>query len=156
MSGRVVSSEQRRAGNRAGIRFVLDSPEIEGLAPAKTPRRIRITARGDEPPKPGVWFAGRATLSPPFAPRTAGDPDLARRDYFRGIGAVGYALGAITEIPPPSRARKPNLKEAWSLFWHDLRLRIAERITPHLPADRGGLAAALLAGARDRLPPRCD
>ena len=150
--GRVVSSEQRRTGNRTGIRLVLDMPQIDGLAPEQTPKRIRITARGNEPPKPGLWFAGRATLSAPFAPRTAGDPDLARRDYFRGIGAVGYALGAIHPIAPPTGATSANLADAWVLFWHDARRRIADRIAPHLPPDRGGLAAALLAGARDRLP----
>ena len=150
--GRVVSSEQRRTGNRTGARLVLDLPQIEGLAADKTPKRIRITARGSEPPKPGLWLTGRATLSPPFAPRTAGDPDLARRDYFRGIGAIGYTMGAIHPIAPPAGASSTGLVDAWGLFWHDLRRRIADRITPHLPADRGGLAAALLAGARDRLP----
>ncbi|MDA7987315.1 MAG: ComEC family competence protein, partial [Alphaproteobacteria bacterium] len=141
-SGRVVRAEPRDEN----VRVVLDSLSIEGVAEEQAPRFARVTMRRASLPMPGTVVAGRAVLRPPFAPRVAGDPDFARRDWFLRVGAVGYTLGAVERL----RVEEDVLR--WQKFWHRLRYGIVARVDAVLPESASGLASALLAGARGRMP----
>ena len=80
-------------------RFVLEEVRIDGLAPAATPRRVRITANVPPPSEfgdrvgPGDWVRLRAVLRPPPAPVAPGARDFARQAKFARLGAVGFAVG---------------------------------------------------------------
>ena len=54
---------------------------------------------GHAPPVGDVTL--RARLDPPLEPLRPGGYDFARDLYFQGIGATGFALGAIRIAEPP-------------------------------------------------------
>jgi competence protein ComEC len=103
---------------------------------------VRISVRGDPPAglAPGARVAMRATLRPPPGPSAPGGYDFARRAWFEGIGAAGFALGDVRVIaaaPPPSGAR------AWLT---DVRTRVTARMQQGVGGPSGGVAAALITG----------
>ncbi|HRD78996.1 MAG TPA: DUF4131 domain-containing protein, partial [Hyphomicrobiaceae bacterium] len=101
--GRVETLEPRPGG---GGRVAIAVSSIEQLAPIDTPHRVRVRLMDStEGATPGAAITLRATLSPPGAPIMPGGYDFARAAYFAGLGAVGFARGAIepdTSAPPPT------------------------------------------------------
>lgn len=120
------------------FRLLLD-PDDPALPP-----RVRVSLRQAPPANiiPGAHIRIRATLRPPPGPSVPGGYDFARRAWFEGVGAVGYALGApdlLKPAPPPGDAR------AWL---DDARRRLTQRIQSQIDGPAGGIAAALIAGDR--------
>lgn len=94
VSGRVVDVDPQEG---ATMRVVLDRPLVEGLAAEATPDRVRITYRAsNRPVQPGDRLEARAVLRPPSPPVAPGGHDFQRDAWFARIGAVGFALGAVT------------------------------------------------------------
>ncbi|HUC60878.1 MAG TPA: ComEC/Rec2 family competence protein, partial [Alphaproteobacteria bacterium] len=142
VSGRVIEVEEVAHGRR----ITLDHPSIEGLASDKTPARVRVRVRGDEPlMRPGDRMRVRAVLLPPSEPVSPGAFDFERHAYFLRLGGVGYAYGKPTVEPA-----RPS---GFSLWLASLRDRIAARVTAQLPGAEGGIAAALMTGERGYIPP---
>ena len=142
VGGRVVEVEQLAKGRRV----TLDRPAIERLAPAATPRRIRVHLRDGAPElRPGDEVHLRAVLLPPAPPVAPGAFDFQRHAYYLRLGAVGYALGRISIEPARSHGLALELTA--------LRDRIAARVTAGLPGAEGGIAAALMTGERGAIPP---
>ncbi|WP_051630773.1 ComEC/Rec2 family competence protein [Afifella pfennigii] len=137
ISGRVVKLELR-AGRAP--RAVLDRVVIAGMAPERTPKRIRLTFRG-EPPPLGARVGGRARLSPVPGPAVPGGYDPARAAFFQGIGAAGFVFGAFRLEAAPAGIR-PLVRLA------AFRRAIAQRILDTVPGPAGPIAAALLVGER--------
>ena len=142
VSGRVVANEIRGAGQR----LVIDHPRIEGLDPAATPERLRITLRGgrEERIPPGRWLSLRATLSPPSGPAAPGAFDFARHAYFKRLGGYGFAYGRARLIDPPGEVGGGG----WTIALGRFRQAVTQRIRAGLGGEAGAVAAALLTGER--------
>jgi competence protein ComEC len=144
VEGRVVRVETLPQGGR----ILLDRVSIAGVRPEATPGRIRVRTMttADEAFAPGDLVAVRAELSPPPGPAAPGAFDFARRAWFEGIGAVGFAVGK-----PRLLARATDEPFAFSVALARLRAAMTERIRAALPGDAGAIAAALITGERSAI-----
>lgn len=138
IGGRVVSADGRR--------IVVDRLWIGGLAAVETPRRVRVSLRPQmTAPAVGEMVRLRAILLPTPGPVVPGGEDFARRAFFQGIGASGFALGAprpVVGAGPPQPGPR-----AW------LRGIVAGRIAAALPQPAAGVATTLMTGLRAGLDP---
>ncbi|MBM3556162.1 MAG: DUF4131 domain-containing protein, partial [Alphaproteobacteria bacterium] len=132
-----------------GLRLALEEVRIEGLAEAKTPKRVRVTARKevDFVPRPGDIVSVRALLQPPPAPSMPGAYDFAREAYFQRLGAVGSAHGPLRLIEE-TNARPGGLR----LVLENLRETMTRRIFSALPEGQAAIAAALITGDQLAIP----
>ncbi len=117
---------------RESVRLTL-LPEDHALPPRI---RVSLDAR-DAPPRlaSGARIELRARLTPPPPMALPGTHDFARDAWFRGIGAVGRALGPPRVLEPGSAAGLDGARE-------NLRRLIAR----HIPGSAGGIAIALVTG----------
>ncbi|BBE34910.1 ComEC/Rec2 family competence protein [Sphingosinicella microcystinivorans] len=119
--------------------------DISGLPPGLT-ARVGIRGNAAESLVPGARVALRASLSPPPGPNIPGGYHFARRAWFDGIGAVGYALSDVTVVAPaPDR---PGFVRRFEAF----RSALTKRLQDGVGGREGGLAAALVTGDRGGLP----
>lgn len=142
-TGRIISVEDSVRRRR----YVLELASIENLAADETPRRARITWRGEGfDAKPGDLVSVRARLSPPPPPVAPGAFDFARQLYFQRIGAVGIAV-----TPPLVDAEAPkSLRQKMAARIEFMRISLAARIiraTPRLEQG-GAILAAIVTGKR--------
>jgi competence protein ComEC len=153
LTGRIVSLEPRARG----VRLVLDEVRSGAFAPGGTPRRVRVTVQapknGQADFHPGDWLSLTARLDSPPAPAEPGASDYGRRLYFMRIGATGFAYGRARVIAP---ARAPDIGEKLSFDIEALRLDMTRRIQAGLPGSTGGIAAALVTGARGTISDQDD
>ena len=133
---------------RAGARFVLRVASAEGLPGDVTPRRVRLTTRGEPQFAAGDFIALKARLLPPAHAALPGGYDFARDAYFAGIGAVGNALGRIEILSPPDPA---PLSLRFFAAVDRMRNALAARVYRELDGDTGAIAAAMVTGKRDFL-----
>ncbi len=124
-----------------GLRLTLTDVEIEKLRAPETPQRIRLSIRAKTLPdvNVGAKVSVRAGLLPPMGPILQGGFDFSRYFFFRGIGAVGYGMGAITVLQPPV------LSGFWQ-FWEDARVKLSARIRSDLPPEHAAVATGLITG----------
>lgn len=137
VTGTVLAVEPQPARGRTRL-LVADSAELgEGMT-------ARIGLRGDLPAgvAPGAVVRVRASLTPPPGPNIPGGYHFARRAWFDGIGAVGYALSGVEIV----RAAPP-LSGAAARF-SAFRARLTKRLQDGVGGRPGGLAAALVTGDR--------
>jgi competence protein ComEC len=145
LSGQVLQASPKDRG----LRILLQRLVIPAFAPEALPQRVRIKlAKRSEEIRPGDWLRMRAVLLPPPEPAMPGAFDFARRSYFQRLGAVGFALGPPTKLPPPAEA---GAGARWSLWWFGLRHRVSQRVTAVLPGEAGAVATALMTGERGRI-----
>ncbi|MDF2767165.1 MAG: Conserved menbrane protein of unknown function, partial [Rhodospirillales bacterium] len=144
VEGRVVEIAPLPGG---GGRVLLEDLSVRRLAPEETPMRVRIRiAGGLEGIAPGDRMTVLAELLAPPPPAAPGAFDYQRQAWFEGIGAVGFAYGAVREHvpgPPPS-----GLAE----FWAELRHSVTQRILAAMPEPEGAIAAALMTGHQGAIP----
>lgn len=131
-------------------RFVLRVNRIEGARLDDKPQRVRLSVKRGMAPAPGSFVEVKAFLDPPLQPLRPGSYDFARDLYFQGIGASGFARGAIKTITPP--ATQGPLQRVDSLV-QELRDAIDARVRAALPGDPGAIAAMLINGRRDAIDP---
>ena len=81
-------------------------------------------------------------------PLRPGGYDFARDMYFHGIGASGFANGAIKIEAPPE---PPGLGIRFATLVEGIRDAIDARIRAVIKGDAGSIASALLTGKRDAL-----
>ena len=102
------------------------------------PPRVRVSIDADDAPAGlgnGARLRLRARLAPPPPMALPGTYDFARDAWFRGIGAVGKALGPIELL---SAAKPSGLDGA--------RDRLRAHILSRMPARPAGIAVALATG----------
>ena len=149
VTGRVEGLETTQRGSLR-LALLVEPMPARGLGPADTPTRITATvnprglavAAGDR-----VHF--KARLKPPDGPVLPGGYDFARRAWFDGRGAYGYALGRVERLAPGERgllARTVLDPVA------ELRHAIADRIRATLPGASGAIAAAMIVGEQRAIP----
>ncbi len=113
---------------------------IEGLEPEKTPRQVRISVRGKQTlPEAGDSVHFRGILYSPSPPLIPGGFDFARYFYYRGIGAVGYAL-------PPVQVHAENTQSGVLLYFSHLRTSVQSWLLAEISQPTSGIAMALLTG----------
>lgn len=139
--GYVVSIEDR---GRGAARLLVQPAEIDPRPKNGLPPLVRVTTRG-KIPTPGEAVTMLARLAPPMPPPLPGGYDFARVAWFSGVGAGGFAYGAVkpwVEAPPPDK---------WFTLLSGIetvRMAAAGRIRAVLSGDTGAIAAALIVGDR--------
>lgn len=146
VGGRVVMVESHVRGQR----IVLDRVEIKSRGPLTVPGRARITLSGSQDVRPGDRILLRASLSPPPRPAAPGAFDFARKAYFEGLGAVGYATGRVRVYERPTGRIVDRVLQRIAL----IRIDISRQAFEAMPDARGAVAAALLTGDRGRISER--
>jgi competence protein ComEC len=144
LSGYVELREERERSDRVVLRV----HSFEGARAAEKPERVRVAVRKGTAPPVGAFVTLKARLSPPLAPLRPGGYDFARDLYFHGIGAVGFALGAIRPTPAPA---PPDLWLRRSAVIDQMREAIDQRIRAVLSGDARAIASALITGKRDAI-----
>lgn len=135
-------------GQGGGSRIIVAPTQIDGLSPAETPTRIRLTLRGSLPPVPGTAVRALALINPPPPPASPGSYDFGRDAFYESIGGVGFALTppeAINLAPPPSRL-------ALDMKINAARWSLARQIVESMGPETGGLAAAMVMGNQAFIP----
>ncbi len=131
-------------GARITLR-VFEIPRFEG----PLPKRVRFVSRFDQIPQTGSAVEARARLNPVPDPVMPGGFDFARKAYYSGLGAVGYAFAPPK---PLSAAPEPPFTLQVTSAIDRMRHAVEDRITTVLPGRTGAVATALITGERGRIP----
>ncbi len=110
--------------------------------------RVRLSVRKGSAPDVGSFVTLKARLMPPLSPLRPGSYDFSRDMFFQGIGASGFAMGAITVARPPQTG---GFGLRYAAFMQGLRDAIDGRIRTRLDGDERAIATALLTGRRDAI-----
>jgi competence protein ComEC len=137
VTGFVEAVDARRGGARLTLRVV----SIDGARIAPLPQRVTVVLRG-KPPGVGEGISVLARLRPPSGPAMPGGYDFARKAYYAGIGATGFAYGK----PKTVDLGAPPLTIRLAMPLESLREAIRARILAALPGDTGRVATALVIG----------
>jgi competence protein ComEC len=129
-------------------RFVLRVTRMESPREQIKLERVRLSVKKGTAPDVGSFVDLKARLLPPLAPLRPGAYDFSRDLFFQGIGASGFAMGAIKTVPPPDSG---GLALRYSAFMQGLRDAIDARIRARLDGDERSIATALLTGRRDAI-----
>ncbi len=129
-------------------RFVLRVAQMDAPRLSTRLERVRLSVKKGTAPDVGSFVELRARLLPPLAPLRPGSYDFARDLFFQGIGASGFAMGAIRIAAPPESG---GLKLRYAAFMQGLRDTIDGRIRSRLDGDERAIATALLTGRRDAI-----
>jgi competence protein ComEC len=144
LSGFVETRDIRERTDRFVLRVTsMDAPRFSGRL-----ERVRLSVKKGTAPDVGSFVQLKARLQPPLAPMRPGSYDFARDVFFQGIGASGFAMGAIKLIEPPESG---GLALRYAAFMQDLRDTIDARIRARLDGDERAIATALLTGRRDAI-----
>jgi len=144
MKGFVETREARERTDR----FVLRVEEMETLKGFSRLERVRLSVKKGTAPAVGSFIELKARLLPPLSPLRPGSYDFGRDMYFQGIGASGFAMGAIKTIEAP-RSGGAYLRYAATM--QGMRDAIDARIRSVLSGDSRAIATALLTGRRDAI-----
>jgi competence protein ComEC len=129
-----------------GVRLRLGGLDIPKLAAGDTPARVRVTvANGAPEVEAGDRVRAKAVLRPPPGPVAPGAFDFARYAFFQRIGAVGFVLGGVEQLPNPPEARP------WFDIWPTVaavRHALGTDVRSALDGESGAVAAALMTGER--------
>ena len=146
VTGRVASADTLVGGKRV----ILERLRINRLPPDRTPERIRLTLRGQQPAlEPGNWVTLRAGILPLPPPTAPGAFDFQRQSYFDGVGGIGFSLAAAEVI---AQGGAEDDVEAIGLAIARLRQHMTERIYDAIGGASGAIAAALVTGERGAIP----
>jgi competence protein ComEC len=129
-------------------RFVLRVTAMETPRGHVTLVRVRLSVKKGTAPDVGSFVELKARLMPPLAPLRPGSYDFARDLFFQGIGASGFAMGAIRTTAPPESG---GLALRYAAVMQDVRDAIDARIRTRLDGDERAIATALLTGRRDAI-----
>lgn len=144
VTGKIVEVERQKGSQRV----VLE--EIAFDSGAARPHRARIRLIASSPPvRPGQRLEVLAVLRPPPPPAAPGAYDFARRAWFEGLGAVGYALGHPRILAGDGG---DGATTRLRLAIERLRQIITDRILAAIPGPPGAVAAALVTGERGEIP----
>lgn len=136
VAGRVVTASP----DAGKAKLLVAVGNIKDLEREKQPRYVRVSVRGTEAlPRAGDKVTFRAVLYAPSPPLIPGGFDFARYFYFRGVGAVGYAL-------PPLRVLERKPQPGGSERFSRMRFAVQTWLLAHIDQPAAGVAVALLTG----------
>lgn len=134
---------------KKGARLTLGIIEIKGSRTPVALRKVRISSRFQHVPAAGDAVEVRAILRPVPGPVMPGAFDFARKAWFAGIGASGFAIGAPRPLEDPPA---PTLRLRIVAGIAGLRRTVDTRIRNALPGEPGAIASALTTGERGLIP----
>jgi competence protein ComEC len=144
LSGFVETRDIREHTDRFVLRVTqMDAPRLSAKL-----ERVRLSVKKGTAPDVGSFVELKARLLPPLAPLRPGSYDFARDLFFQGIGASGFAMGAIRTAAAPDSG---GLRLRYAAFMQGLRDGIDARIRSRLDGDERAIATALLTGRRDAI-----
>jgi competence protein ComEC len=129
-------------GSGGGGRLLIAPYRIEGLAPGRLPRLVRVTVAPDALVGPGEAVRLKALLNAPPDPASPGAYDFARDSYFQAVGGVGFSLSEPMIIAGP----KPPLLLGLQMAVNSARWSLARRMIDDLGPREGGIAVAMTTG----------
>ena len=129
-------------------RFVLRVVTMESARGTTKLERVRLSVKKGTAPAVGSFVELKARLLPPLTPVRPGSYDFSRDMFFAGIGASGFAMGAIRTAEPPDGG---GIRLRYSAVMQGLRDTIDARIRTTLEGDKRAIATALLTGRRDAI-----
>ncbi|MDD2877567.1 MAG: ComEC/Rec2 family competence protein [Acidiphilium sp.] len=141
ITGRVIGVDLLPTGRRISIA----SPRLNGGPIEARAVRVKLRRGDDVAVEAGDTVHLRALLYGASRPAYPGGWNFGRDQYFAGLGAVGFA---ISPLDVTARA-----KPGWLSALRQVREAIAARILADLPLDTGSIAATLLTGFEDAIPP---
>jgi len=144
IKGFVETHEERERTDR----FVLRVEEMDSARDHTKLERVRLSVRKGTAPAVGSFVELRARLQPPLAPMRPGSYDFGRDMYFQGLGASGFAMGAIKTLDAP---RSGGAYLSYAATMQNMRDAIDARIRSVLSGDSRAIATALLTGRRDAI-----
>lgn len=144
MKGFVETHEERERTDR----FVLRVEEMESPRSDVKLERVRLSVKKGTAPAVGSFVELKARLLPPLSPLRPGSYDFGRDMYFQGIGASGFAMGAIKIVGAP---RNGGTYLRYAATMQGMRDAIDARIRSVLTGDSRAIATALLTGRRDAI-----
>ena len=144
LKGFVETHEERTRTDR----FVLRVTHMETRRGMPALERVRLSVRKGTAPPVGSFIEMKARLLPPLSPLRPGSYDFGRDMFFQGIGASGFAMGAITTLDPPQSG---GWKLRYAAAMQGMRDAIDARIRTVLSGDNRAIATALLTGRRDAI-----
>ena len=125
-----------------GPRLLIAPVQMGGLAPAATPKRVRVTIDDLGGIAPGAAIRFRAMLGPPPPPAAPGAYDFARDAWFGGVGGVGFSIGRLA----PINLQTPPARLSVTMAVNAFRWRLARRILSDMGPESGGVAVAMVTG----------
>lgn len=128
-------------GEGKGARLILSDVVIEGIAPEKTPRKVRLKSRKDEGLKVGQRIEALSKIHPPSRPLIPGGFDFRQHLYFKQIGAVGFIYKDIKVLQDVSA-------RSFTQGVERLRRGIGERVERAMHYPEAGVAVALMVGRK--------
>ncbi len=141
LEGQLERVEERPSG---AIRLLVRPLRMNNRA-SELPSRVRLLVRtqiaGDL--RAGSIIRTKALLSGPRGAITPDGFNFARKAFFDGIGAEGFAAGPIEVIAPPSASLTAGIER--------MRQSVAERIMADQADQSGAVTVALLVGYRHYL-----
>ncbi|HET9148820.1 MAG TPA: ComEC/Rec2 family competence protein [Acetobacteraceae bacterium] len=141
ISGRIAGIDLLPAGRR----IVIAHPALGDAPPMSRDVRVRLHRGDDAALAAGDVIQVRALLFAQDRPAYPGGWSFARDAYFAGLAASGFALGPVkvTRAAPPG----------WGMRLRGLRDAVAARILAVLPVSTGSIAATLMTGFEQSIPP---
>ncbi|MBI3702178.1 MAG: ComEC family competence protein [Afipia sp.] len=144
IKGFVETHEERERTDR----FVLRVEEMDVPRGQTKIDRVRLSVRKGAAPEVGSFVELKARLQPPLPPQRPGSYDFSRDMYFAGIGASGFAMGAIKTVEAP---KSGGMYLRYAALMQSMRDAIDARIRSVLSGDNRAIATALLTGRRDAI-----
>ncbi|GLS88019.1 hypothetical protein GCM10010873_29930 [Cypionkella aquatica] len=140
VQGRLITVDRSRSD---ALRVTLDRVVLQDLDPAKTPRLVRISLRGQEVSlDPGQVILLTASLAAPDGPTEPGGFDFRRMAYFQQLGAVGYSRSPVLlwEAPAPG-----------TQVINRLRSDLTRAMIAAVPSEAGAFATGAMTGDRSAI-----
>ncbi len=132
----------------SGARLLLRVASIEGVAPERTPVRVRVNMRGAPGFESGATIVAPMRLMPPPRASEPSGYDFSRDAFFQQIGAVGNLVSRPQLAPAMEAPLRARL-----IAWIDRgRNTLTERIAGVIGGANGAVAAALVTGKRGLIP----
>lgn len=144
IKGFVETREERERTDR----FVLRVTDMQTQRGVPSLSRVRLSVKKGTAPAVGSFVELKARLLPPLQPLRPGSYDFARDMFFQGIGASGFAMGAIATRDPPGGG---GAALRYAATMQNLRDAIDARIRSVVTGDARAIATALLTGRRDAI-----
>ncbi|MBP5855472.1 ComEC/Rec2 family competence protein [Marivibrio halodurans] len=134
-----------------GPRVVLNRIDYRWRAPDPAPETVRIRLSAGDSVRIGERIELLAILRAPPRPAYPGAYDFARRAWFEGLGAVGFALGGSEPVVGAGGMDDLGGGLRARAFVDARRQEITRAIRDGLAGEAGAVAAALITGDRSGL-----
>lgn len=147
--GKVTQIENRDIGVRIYLDEVHESNRFQDVLDEIAIGSVRINLRYSCGNIIGKWVFLRTTLMPPPSPAFPNSFDFAQHAFFKGIGAIGYALQRPVVVP--ELEMHPSVLDRLAQQLTLLQKKVTQRIKNAIPDPAAGIASAILVGENSQI-----